>query len=144
MVILSAWCYIEYVSNGLNFLQCVGEEASSALLLPDMCYNGTTGCYESLRFENRFTPLFQRESLTSSVCPIRSGEGVDETVAGRNQETVHAMRHLVLEFLFKLKNLLSKKSIYNLEDEELLHFHAICSLLLAHGTALPFFFPRIG
>lgn len=42
--------------------------------------------------------LSNRESLTTPVCLTRSGGGVDETAAGRNPETYHAMRHLTYAF----------------------------------------------
>lgn len=62
--------------------------------------------------------------------------GVYETAAGGNMETDHPVRHSMLTFLFKLKQLVCNNSIYRLEDADALNFPFILSLLLAYDKAL--------
>lgn len=51
------------------------------------------------------------------------------------------MRHLAISFLFKLKQIVCRNSIYSFNtDDHVLKFLSIRHLLRSHGTALPFVF----
>lgn len=94
-----------------QLMQRFSNKAFSSQLLRYMWYNDTTGCYESLRREDRFSPLSHRESLTPFVLRIRSGAGFNDTTVRRNPETDHAMPHLSFVLLFKLKHILCNNFI---------------------------------
>lgn len=53
------------------------------------------------------------------------------------------MGHLVFDFLFKRRHIVCNNPIYTLEDEDVLSFLSIRSILIDHGTALPFLFSEL-
>lgn len=125
------WTYI---------MQHVGNDALIFQLLRNLWYSGGNVSFEKLKHEKRLSPISQIEYLTPSVRHIWSSVGFDETSACDKAETDHAVRHLTFALLFKLKKIVVKNSIYNLDGADVLNFPSIRSLLPAYGAALQFYF----
>lgn len=62
------------------------ESFLSAQSYPCLWQNDTSGCYEYLSHEDVFSSLSQWKSLATSLLPIRSGDGVDETATWHNHD----------------------------------------------------------
>lgn len=71
-------------SASSQLLQSVGREPLMTQILPCLCYNATTGCYEQLPREDWFSLLSQRESLTPYVRLISIVACVYAIAAGQN------------------------------------------------------------
>lgn len=97
--------------------------------------------YEHLMIQDGFEPLSKRETLITSMQPIRSrGALVDELAAGRDAQHTHVMRHLAYVFGKVKGNRLHQCFIQRIGCKYLEHppFHA---LRRAYGYFhLPFVF----
>lgn len=90
-----------------------------------------------------FAAQSHRQSLTPSISPTRSVGGVDDIAAGLAEELDHVDRYFDIIIVRKMKQSLCDDTIYALEDDKLLQFTVIRSLVRAHGAGLPFVFYKL-